>query len=249
MARPTRPDIWKEVSRIKVTFCVHGVISPLLANILLDDLDRELEGRGHRFARYADDLLVLVKSERAGQRVKASLTAYLSRRLKLPVNEQKSRVAPIEQWVFLGFTFRKGKLRWSDAAFEDFKHRVRELTGRSWGVSMRYRFDKLAQYVRGWMGYFGISQYYRPIPELDEWLRRRARMCYWKQWRWCRTKVGHLLALGPSKRQAILTAISSKSYWHLSRTLATQTGMTNDWLKAQGLVSVRDLWIKAHGYA
>ena len=226
-----------------------GPLSPLLANILLDDLDRELEARGHRFARYADDLLVLVKSERAGQRVKASLTAYLDRRLKLPVNEQKSRVAPIDECVFLGFTFRRGKLRWSDAAFEDFKHRVRELTGRSWGVSMHYRFDKLAQYLRGWLGYFGISQYYRPIPELDEWLRRRVRMCYWKQWRHTRTKVRHLLALGTGKRVAILTAISSKSYWHLSRSMATQTGMTNDWLKAQGLVSIRALWMKAQGYA
>ena len=85
------------------------------------------------------------------------------------------------------------------------------------------------------MGYFGISQYYRPIPELDEWLRRRVRMCYWKQWRWVRTKVRHLLALGTGKRAAILTATSSKSYWHLSRTLATQTGMTNDWLQGAGL--------------
>ncbi|MBI3060690.1 MAG: group II intron reverse transcriptase/maturase [Deltaproteobacteria bacterium] len=225
-----------------------GPLSPLLANILLDDLDRELERRGHRFARYADDVLVLVKSERAGQRVKASLTAYLHRRLKLPVNEHKSRVMPIEQCVFLGFAFVRGKLRWSDGVFDDFMHRVRELTGRSWGVSMRYRFAKLAQYVRGWMGYFGISDYYRPVPELDEWLRRRVRMCYWKQWRWCRTKVSHLLALGTGKRAAILTAISSKSYWHLSRTLATQTGMTNEWLKAQGLVSIRELWMKAHGY-
>jgi RNA-directed DNA polymerase len=226
-----------------------GPLSPLLANILLDDLDRELEGRGHRFVRYADDLMVLVKSERAGQRVKASLTTYLGRRLKLPVNEKKSQVAKIDQCVFLGFTFKRGKLRWSDAAFADFKHRIRELTGRSWGVSMSYRFDKLGQYLRGWMGYFGISEYYRPIPELDEWLRRRVRMCYWKQWRRTRTKIGHLLALGVGKRTAILTGISSKSYWHLSRSKATQVGMTNDWLKAQGLVSIRDLWMKAHGYA
>lgn len=224
-------------------------LSPLMANILLDDLDRELERRGHRFARYADDLLVLVKSVRAGQRVKSSLTTYLARRLRLPVNEHKSRVAAIDECVFLGFTFRQGKLRWSTSAVEDFQHRVRELTGRSWGVSMAYRFTKLAQYVRGWMGYFGISQYYRPVPELDEWLRRRVRMCYWKQWRLCRTKVRHLLALGTSKRAAILTAISSKSYWHLSRTLATQTGMTNEWLKQQGLISVRALWMQAHGYA
>jgi len=114
---------------------------------------------------------------------------------------------------------------------------------------MQYRLQKLGQYLRGWLGYFGISEYYRPIPELDEWLRRRVRMCYWKQWRLCRTKVSNLLALGVGKRMAILTGISSKSYWHLSRSQATQVGMTNDWLKTQGLVSIRDLWMKAHGYA
>src|SRR5487761_2250571 len=226
-----------------------GPLSPLLANILLDDLDRELEKRGHRFARYADDLLVLVKSVRAGQRVKASLTTYLGRRLQLPVNEAKSRVAPIGACEFLGFTFHRDKLRWSDGAFADFVHRIKKLTGRSWGVSMRYRFDQLAQYVRGWIGYFGISQYYRPIPELDRWLRRRARMCYWKQWRGTRTRVRNLLALGTGMRTALMTGASSKSYWHLSRTLGTQTGMTNDWLRAQGLVSIRALWMKAQGYA
>ena len=225
-----------------------GPLSPLLANIMLDDLDRELETRGHRFARYADDLLVLVKSARAGQRVKASLTRYLDRYLQLPVNESKSQVAPVDECTFLGFTFRKGKLRWSDRAFEDFRHRIRELTGRSWGVSMAYRLSQLARYLRGWMGYFGISEYYRPVPELDEWLRRRVRMCYWKQWRATRTKVGKLLALGTDLRTAILTGISSKGYWHLSRSLGTQTGMTNDWLKQQGLVSIRALWMKAHGY-
>lgn len=107
---------------------------------------------------------------------------------------------------------------------------------------------KLAQYVRGWMGYFGISDDYRPIPEVDHWLRRRVRMCDFQQWRYVRTKVRNLLALGTFKRQAILTALSSKSYWHLSRTLATQSGMTKEWLKRQGLISIRDLWMKAHGY-
>ena len=225
-----------------------GPLSPLLANILLDDLDKELERRGYRFARYADDLLILVKSPRTGERVKASVTRYLTRELKLAVNEQKSRVVKTNDCEFLGFTFRGTKLRWSDQAFADFKHNVRKLTGRSWGVSMAYRLDRLTRYVRGWMNYFGISDYYRPIPEIDSWIRRRIRMCYWKQWRWVRTKVRNLLALGTSKRQAILTAISSKSYWHLSKTLATQTGMTNDWLKSQGLISVRALWMRAHGY-
>jgi len=225
-----------------------GPLSPLLANILLDELDRQLEGRGHRFVRYADDLLVLVKSERAGQRVKASLTAYLDRKLRLPVNEAKSQVATIGACTFLGFTFRRNKLRWSERAFDDFKHRVRKLTGRSWGVSMEFRLSKLAQYVRGWMGYFGIAQYYRPIPELDEWLRRRVRMCYWKQWRLCRTKIGNLLKLGVALRAAIITGVSSKSYWHLARTPATQQGMSNAWLKAQGLISIRECWMKAQGY-
>jgi RNA-directed DNA polymerase len=135
------------------------------------------------------------------------------------------------------------------SCFEDVQHRVRELTGRSWGVSMQHRLQRLAQYVRGWMGYFGISQYYRPIPELDEWLRRRCRMCYWKQWRRARTKVRHLLALGTDLRSAIRTAMSRKGYWHLARTLATQVGMTNAWLKQQGLISIRELWMKAQGYA
>lgn len=149
---------------------------------------------------------------------------------------------------FLGFTFRGSKLCWSDRSFADFKHRLRRLTGRSWGVSMEYRFYKLAQYLRGWMAYFGISDHYRPVPELDHWIRRRIRMCYWKQWRRVRTKVRNLLALGTRKREAILTAISRKSYWHLSKSLATQTGMTNAWLASQGLLSVLDLWPKAHGY-
>lgn len=226
-----------------------GPLSPLLANILLDDLDKELERRGHRFVRYADDLVILVKSPRAGERVMAGVKRYLIRELKLLVNEQKSQVAKIDDCTFLGFTFRGRKLRWSERAFDDFQHNLRRLTGRSWGVSMAYRFDKLAQYVRGWMGYFGISDYYRPIPKIDPWIRRRVRMCYWKQWRKVRTKVRNLLALGTDKRQAIMTALSSKSYWHLSRTLATQTGMTIDWLKSQGLLCVRDLWMKAHGYA
>ena len=99
---------------------------------------------------------------------------------------------------------------------------------------MRYRFDKLARYLRGWMGYFGISEYYRPIPEIDEWLRRCVRMCYWKQRRLVRTKVRLLLALGVGKRQAILMASSSKSYWRMSKALATQVWMTSQWLKDQG---------------
>ena len=158
-----------------------GPLSPMLSNILLDDLDKELEGRSHRFARYADDFVILVKSRRAGERVMASITRFLEQRLKLKVNQEKSKVAPSNEITFLGFAFSGAKIRWSDKAFAKFKRRLKELTGRSWGVSMGFRFTKLAEYLRGWMGYFGISEYYTPIPEIDHWLRRRVRMCYWKQ--------------------------------------------------------------------
>jgi len=223
-----------------------GPLSPLLANILLDDFDRELEKRGHRFVRYADDTIILVRSISAGNRVMASLTRFLVSKLKLTVNEKKSKVAPVDECSYLGFVFVRGKIRWSDEAFREFKRRVRLLTGRSWFVSMEYRYRKLAEYVRGWFNYYGISEYYRPIPVLDEWLRRRIRMCYWKQWRYTRTKVRNLLKLGTFKRQAIMTALSRKGPWHLSRTLATQSGMTNEWLYEQGLISVKELWVRIH---
>lgn len=144
-----------------------GPLSPLLANILLNELDHELERRGHRFARYADDMVILVKSQRAGERVMGSLTRYLEGRLKLRINRQKSKVAKMSDCGFLGFTIRGNKIRWQEKKLADFKHRIRELTGRSWGVGMDYRLLQLRQYVRGWLGYFGISEYYRPIPELN----------------------------------------------------------------------------------
>lgn len=224
-----------------------GPLSPLLANIVLDDLDIELEKRGHRFVRYADDFVILVKSVRAGLRVKANITRFLEKKLKLKVNTDKSKIGKAQRCKFLGFTFPGKTIRWTEEAFQDFKHNVRNLTSRSWGVSMEHRINELNQYIRGWMNYFGISQYWSPIPELDSWLRRRLRMCFWKQWRYVRTKVRELLKLGTYLKTAIDTAMSRKSYWHLSRSLATQTGMTNHWLNNKlGLVSIRDLWIQIH---
>jgi RNA-directed DNA polymerase len=222
-------------------------VSPLLSNILVDDWDKELERRGHRFARYCDDFLIVVKSQRAGERVKASVMRFLRSHLHLEINEQKSRVGPTKDCTFLGFTFQGTRIYWSPEAFQDFRHRLRKLTGRSWGVAMAYRIHKLNESLRGWMQYFGLSQYYRPLPELDAWLRRRLRMCFWKQWRYVRTKVRELLKLGTAKQTALLTALSRKGPWHLSRTLATQTGMTNQWLtETLGLVSIRAVWIALH---
>ncbi len=235
-----------------------------------------MEQRAHRFARYADDLVILVKSQRAAQRVMDSITRYLQTTLKLKVNLAKSKVAPMSECAFLGFTIKGKKIRWTDKVLADFKHRIKELTGRSWGVSMEYRLKKLGQYLRGWTAYFGISQYYRPVPELDEWIRRRIRMCYWKQWRWARTKIKNLLALGADLKSAIQHGASSNSYWQLSRTPVINQAISNaercgsnsacalldsakrprlrrgcglqGWLKEQSLLSVKDLWCKAQGY-
>jgi RNA-directed DNA polymerase len=217
-------------------------LSPLLANLVLTELDQELESRGHRFARYADDAVILVRSERAGQRVLASVTRFLDRRLRLTVNVEKSRVVKTDQLSFLGFSFRGSKICWSEKTLVRFKWSVRRLTNRNWGVSMQTRLSKLADYLRGWMGYFWISEFYRPIPEIDQWIRRRIRMCFWVQWKRCWTRIGNLLRMGVGKKQAVSTGRSSHGPWHLSRTYATQLAMSNEWLSRQGLISFKDLW-------
>ena len=212
-------------------------LSTLLANLVLDELDQELEGR------YADDVVILVQSERAGRRVLASIARWLEHRLKLTVNAEKSQVVGTDQLSFLGFSFRGTKICWSKKTMARFKWSVRRLTNRNWGVSMRTLLSKLADYLRGWMGYLWISEYYRPIPEIDQWLRRRISMCAWVQWyrRW--TRIGNLLKLGVGKRQAVSTGRSSHGPWHLSRTYAAQLAMSNEWLAQQGLISFRDLWV------
>ncbi len=176
----------------------------------------------------------MVKSLSAGTRVMASIRRFLKKELRLQVNEKKSKVAPVEECGFLGFVFVKGKIRWSDKSFLEFKRRLRLFTGRSWFVSMGYRYQKLAAYIRGWMNYYGISEYYRPIPGIDEWLRRRIRMCYWKQWRYARTKVRNLLKLSSS-------LITSINIWRtLAITSAFLTYSSRFWLEerlAQSIIS------------
>jgi RNA-directed DNA polymerase len=228
--------------RIAVDLCHR--FSP--TSILLDNLDKELEKRGHKFVRYADDFVILVKSRRAGERVMQSVRKYLTSKLKLTVNEDKSQVAGTNRITFLGFVFKGTKIVWSDKAYREFRRRVRKYTGRSWFVSMKYRLNKLSTYIRGWMGYFGISEGYRDIPEIDGWIRRRVRMCYWKQWRKCRTKIRELLKLGVQLGTAIRAGLNRDGPWAMSRRLAAQHGMTNQWLKEQGLVSVKEQWVKIH---
>jgi RNA-directed DNA polymerase len=226
-----------------------GPLSPLLSNILLDNLDKELERRGLRFARYADDFIILVKERETGVAILQDMTKWLVSKLKLQVNQAKSKVDIIGNCAYLGFTIVAGKIVYAAGVIEDFRYALKRLTGRSWGVSMPYRLAKIKLFARGWMNYYGIAQYYKPMETIDDWLRRRIRMCFLKQWRYKRTRVSKLISLGIPKDFAVLTGGSNKSYWRLSRTYATNAGMSNAWLSKQGLVNIKQLWCKAQGYA
>ena len=223
-----------------------GPLSPLLSNVLLDDLDKELERRGLRFVRYADDFMIFVRSERSAQRVFASVQRFLTQRLKLVVNEQKSSVRPAQGCEYLGFTFigKRVTIKVSPKKLKSFKRRIKELTGRSRGISMTRRLTDLNRYVRGWIGYFGLARQFDEFVNLDGWIRRRVRMCYWKQWRYARTKVRNLVQLGVNLDWAIKHATSRKKYWRMSRTPALRTAMPNKWLEQQGLLSLKQLWSK-----
>jgi RNA-directed DNA polymerase len=223
-----------------------GPLSPLLSNILLDSLDKELERRGHYFARYADDFIILVKSRRAGCRVLSSISRYLETRLKLIVNTTKSQVVKVSQSKFLGFTFANGRIAWHSKTLQKFKQQVRLLTNRNWGVSMQYQLYKLSQYLRGWINYFGMANAYQYCVDLDHWIRRRVRMCYWRQWRKPRTKVANLLKRGVAIQAAVACGITSKGPWRSSKTPGIQQALSNDYLKREGLFSLRDGWIKVH---
>ena len=221
-----------------------GPLSPLLANVLLDDLDKELESRGLRFARYADDFQIYVKTHRSARRVFASVERFLTRKLKLVVNQQKSCVAKTNGIEFLGFKFvgRRGEIRVTAKNLAKLKEKVRSITGRSRGISMQRMIGELRQYLRGWMGYFALAATKGIFASLDEWIRRRVRMCFWKQWRLPRTRIRKLKQLGVPHEVAVPHGTSRKAYWRLAKTLGGHMGMTREWLLNQGLVFLRYLW-------
>ena len=205
-----------------------------------------MEHRGHCFARYADDFIILVKSQRAGERVLASVTQYLETRLKLMVNTQKSQVVKMTQSKFLGFTFTHGRIQWHPKTLHQFKQHVRLLTNRNWGVSMQYQLHKLSVFLRGWINYFGIANAYQQCVELDHWIRRRVRMCYWQQWRKPRTKVANLIKRGVAIQAAVVCGITSKGPWRSSKTPGINQAISNDYLMKEGLFSLRNGWINVH---
>ena len=219
-----------------------GPLSPLLSNLVLDELDCELERRGHRFVRYADDCNIYVRSEKAGQRVMASITRFIEARLKLQVNAAKSAVAHPWERSFLGFTLRSERdLRRCVApkAIARFKSRVRELTGRSRGVSMARVIADLNPILRGWAGYFRLSQW-GELASLDGWIRRRLRCLAWVQWRTPRRRVGELERLGAA-RTAIFAAIKNpKGPWRQSSSNALNAAFGKARFRLLGLVSMAD---------
>ena len=221
-------------------------VSPILSNILLDDLDKELESRGHKFIRYADDLAVFVKSKRAGDRVLASVSRYLETKLKVKVNRTKSKVSRVKDSSVLGFKIHLKKLRTLDRKVQGFKRELKRITRRCPGISIISRIIRLRQYIQGWMAHYGCGLKYNDAVEFDGWIRRRLRMCYWKQWRKPRRRIRELIKLGVNKRDAISMGLSRKSYWRLSKTLATNSGLNNAHFEKIRLISVRQLWCKIH---
>ncbi|MCK4374681.1 MAG: group II intron reverse transcriptase/maturase [Candidatus Brocadiae bacterium] len=215
-----------------------GPLSPLLANLLLDDLDKELERRGQRFCRYADDCNIYVRSRRAGQRVMASIEQFITRKLKLKVNLAKSAVARPWERKFLGFTFtanRRPKRRIAPKALARFSQKVRELTRRTRGISVETMVRQLATYLRGWRGYFGFCQTPSVLRNLDSWIRRRLRCFQWKQWKRGRRRFAALRRMGVGKDLAAQTAGSSHGPWRISRSPALSYAMPGAFWERLGL--------------
>ena len=215
-----------------------GPLSPLLSNIVLHALDCELERRGHRFVRYADDCNVYVRSARAGHRVMASLTLFIATRLKLTVNAAKSAVATARERTFLGFSFTHGhrpKRRLADKAMVRFRARVRKLTRRVRGVSLRQMVKELAAYVLGWRAYFGFCETPTILRRLDQWIRRRLRAVVWKQWARPGTRFRQLRKRGVNAKDAILTARSNRGPWRATLTAALCWALPGAYFDSLGL--------------
>ena len=219
-------------------------LSPLLANVMLDDLDWELGRRGHRFVRYADDLMVYVRSERAGQRVIESIAQFVERRLKLRVNHKKSAVDRATKRPFLGFGFfyRDGQVqvRVDPKARTRAKERLRKLTSRRWGVSMERRIQAINRFTVGWSAYFAYADTPRPFADLDEWLRRRLRQVRWKEWKRYQTRRRNLRALGIPERAAREWAGSRKGYWRIAGSAVLNRALPNAYWNTLGLAGFSD---------
>jgi len=225
-----------------------GPLSPLLSNIMLNELDKELERRGHRFVRYADDLLILCKSKRAAGRTMENLVPYIEEKLFLKVNREKSTVAYIRNVKFLGYSFyvkRECRLRIHLKSVEKMRSKIRELTSRSNGWGNARRKETLKQYITGWVNYFKLADMKKLMIETDEWYRRRLRMVFWKQWKRVRTRQANLTKLGIAKPKAWEYANTRKGYWHIANSWILSTSVTNERLKQAGYLFLTDCYLNA----
>jgi RNA-directed DNA polymerase len=220
-----------------------GPLSPLLSNLVLDELDRELERRGHSFVRYADDCNIYVRSERAGQRVMEGITHFITQKLKLKVNEAKSAVARPQERKFLGFSFTAGpevKRVIAPKALDRFKLRIQEITRRAKGVSIETTIEELARYMQGWRSYFGFCETPEVLVALTRWVRLRLRAAMWRQWKTPRRRRAALMELGVRERLASNTAGSGLGPWYLAKAKALSVGLSNAYFKSLGLPSLVD---------
>ena len=227
-----------------------GPLSPLLANIMLDYVDKELEKRGHKFCRYADDCNIYVKSKRAGLRVMDSITRIIENELKLKVNKDKSAVDIVSKRKFLGFSFYfvKGvaKIRIHEKSIKRFKEKVKSITNRNRGISMDLRLLKLNDSIKGWINYFGIANAKRKLLELDKWIRRRLRACIWKQWKKIRTRYRNLVKLGIDNWKAWEYANTRKGHWKISGSPILSKSLHNKYLESIGFVSLTQTYQMKH---
>ena len=218
-----------------------GPLSPLLSNIMLNDLDRELEQRGHRFVRYADDCNIYVKTQRAGERVMESVKAFLEKKLKLKVNPKKSKVDRAKSVKFLGFSFYKHKgevlIRIANRSKERFVEKLRCLTKRTRTGKLETILTEINRYLVGWVGYYRLANTPSVFEELDGWIRRRLRQLLWKRWKRGRTRYRELVALGVPRERAALGAVG-KSPWHMSRTPVVNEALSNAYWRNTGLESL-----------
>ena len=227
-----------------------GPLSPLLAIIILDDVGKELEKRGHKFCRYADDCNIYVKSKRAGLRVMDSITRIIENERKLKVNKDKSAVDVVSKRKFLGFSFYfiKGvaKIRIHEKSIKRFKEKVKSITNRNRGISMDLRLLKLNDSIKGWINYFGIANAKRKLLELDKWIRRRLRACIWKQWKKIRTRYRNLVKLGIDNWKAWEYANTRKGHWKISGSPILSKSLHNKYLESIGFVSLTQTYQMKH---
>lgn len=229
-----------------------GNLSPLLSNIMLNELDKELEKRGLRFVRYADDCLIMVRSEKAANRVMESITTFITKKLGLIVNVEKSKVARPNQIKYLGFGFYKkfNQNIWKPKphikSVNKFKTKLRSILVRSRSISLDERLLKLKQVIYGWVNYFRIADMKGVLKEIDKWIRRKLRVIIWKQWKKIRRRYTCLRKLGISHRDAYVTANSRKGYYHIAHTRVIEAAISKERLNKRGLVNSLDHYLKVH---